>query len=94
MVSEPIASINLPQQTINNSPVTSALQVRNTNTDPEPRNPEVDGSVTNAPVPSSKSGSLRGFLRKATRVIEKRTGIASSSDDGEILIGALAVKVK
>ena len=93
-ISEPVASINLPQQSINNSPVTSALQDRNTNTEPEIRNPEVEGSVANAPVPSSRSGSLKGFLRKATRVIEKRTGIASSSDDGEILIGALAVKVK
>ncbi|HWJ26817.1 MAG TPA: hypothetical protein VNS32_09765, partial [Flavisolibacter sp.] len=93
MASEPIASIDLQKQSINNSPVTTALQKRNTNTEPDPNNPEIEGPVTYAP--SQKSGSLRGFLRKATRVIEKRTGIASTSDDdGEILIGALAVKVK
>jgi hypothetical protein len=93
MASEPIASIDLQKQSINNSPVTTALQERNTNTGPELKNPEVEDPVVYAP--SQKSGSLRGFLRKATRVIEKRTGIASTSDDdGEILIGALAVKVK
>ncbi|MGZ8545024.1 MAG: hypothetical protein ACXWV0_06990, partial [Flavisolibacter sp.] len=38
-------------------------------------------------------GSVKGFLRKATRLIEKRTGIDATTD-GELLIGVLAIKLK
>ncbi|HEX2609082.1 MAG TPA: hypothetical protein VHK91_16985 [Flavisolibacter sp.] len=39
-------------------------------------------------------GSIKGLLRKATRLIEKRTGIDPTNEDGELLIGALAVKLR
>ena len=42
---------------------------------------------------SENKGSVKGFLRKATRLIEKRTGIDATTD-GELLIGVLAVKLK
>jgi hypothetical protein len=38
-------------------------------------------------------GSVKGFLRKATRLIEKRTGIDPTNGDGELLIGAVALKL-
>lgn len=40
-----------------------------------------------------RKGSIKGFLRKATRVIEKRTGI-DPTNDGELLIGAVAINLK
>lgn len=42
---------------------------------------------------NTRKGSFKGFLRKATKVIEKRTGINPTNDDGELLIGAVAVKL-
>jgi hypothetical protein len=43
---------------------------------------------------NEKKGSVKGFLRKATRMIEKRTGIDATNDDGRLLIGAVALKLK
>jgi hypothetical protein len=40
-----------------------------------------------------KKGSVRGFLRKATRFIERRTGINPTNEDDELLIGAIAIKL-
>jgi vesicle coat complex subunit len=42
----------------------------------------------------TNKGSVRGLLRKATRLIEKRTGIDPTNDDGELLIGAVALRLK
>jgi anti-sigma factor RsiW len=42
---------------------------------------------------NSKKGSVRGFLRKATRFIERRTGINPVNDDDELLIGVVAIKL-
>jgi hypothetical protein len=39
-------------------------------------------------------GGLKGFLRKATRVFEKRTNIQTTTDDDKLLIGAFAVSLK
>jgi len=38
-------------------------------------------------------GSVKGFLRKATRIIERRTGIKTVNDNDELLIGAVALKL-
>ena len=43
---------------------------------------------------NDKKGSLRGFLRKTTRFIERRTGIDPTNEDDELLIGAIAIKLK
>jgi hypothetical protein len=40
-----------------------------------------------------RKGSIKGFLRKATRMIEKRTGI-DPTNDGELLISAVAINLK
>ena len=38
-------------------------------------------------------GSVKGFLRKATRIIERHTGIKTVNDNDELLIGAVALKL-
>jgi len=38
-------------------------------------------------------GSVKSFLRKATRFIERRTGIKTVNDDDELLVGAVALKL-
>jgi hypothetical protein len=42
---------------------------------------------------NDKQGSLRGFLRKATRFIERRTGINPVNEDDKLLIGVVAIKL-
>ena len=42
----------------------------------------------------AKKGSVKGFLRKATRLIEKRTGFDPTNENGELLLGVVAVKLK
>lgn len=72
-----------PKVSINNPGVTSSLLARNTNGTP------------GKPIASNddRKGSIKGFLRKATRLIEKRTGI-DPTNDGELLIGAVAINLK
>ncbi|MDB5253089.1 MAG: hypothetical protein JWP27_2258 [Flaviaesturariibacter sp.] len=68
------------QQILNSDPVTSsptaALNMQNT----------ADSRADNG-----KQGSVRGLLRKATRFIERRTGIKSTDDDDRLLVGAVAI---
>jgi len=68
----------LNKETINKPGVTSNSAERTTN------------DVAN----NDKKGSVKGFLRKATRLIEKRTGIDPTNDNGELLIGVVAVNLK
>lgn len=56
--------------------------------------PEGNGSNDVADNNESSGKGLKGFLRKATRVIERRTGITAANDDNEILIASVAVKLK
>ncbi len=61
---------------------------------PDPLNNTNAATPENAVASNSENkGSVKGFLRKATRLIEKRTGIDATTD-GELLIGVLAVKLK
>jgi hypothetical protein len=50
--------------------------------------------VQDALVTENKSSRFKGFLRKATRFIERRTGINPVNEDNELLIGAVAIKLK
>jgi hypothetical protein len=89
-INTPSATINGNNDFVNNSHVTSTEPQRNTDiqtTTPLSGPAEVD-------VASNRKGSVRGFLRKATRVIVKATGIDATNEDDELLIGALAVKLK
>lgn len=39
-------------------------------------------------------GNLKSLLRKATRMVERRTGINATNEDDELLIGVVAIKLK
>ncbi|HEU4469457.1 MAG TPA: hypothetical protein VFR58_00110 [Flavisolibacter sp.] len=75
-----------PSEIINEPAVTSSLGARITD-----NHPTDDGSTAKA---EDAKGSIKGFLRRATRLIEKKTGIDPINDDGQLLIGAVAVKLK
>lgn len=79
------ASFDPSERIINKSRVTSALDQRNTINEPTPI------SVADN---SENKGSFKSFLRKATRMIERKTGIDATDGDDELLIGAVAVKLK
>jgi hypothetical protein len=50
--------------------------------------------VQDALVTENKGGSLKGLLRKATRFIERRTGVNPVNEDEKLLIGAVAINLK
>lgn len=79
-------SINKPVVSVNHFDVTSSIINRTT------EEPSIDKETSIAS--NNHKGSIRGFLRKATRMIEKRTGIDPANDNGELLIGAVAVSLK
>lgn len=82
------ASFDPSKGIINKSGVTFALSQRKTINAPEPRVPE-DVASNN-----EHKGSFKSFLRKATRLIERKTGIdPTSGEDDELLIGAVALKL-
>jgi hypothetical protein len=80
-----------PQQDFNNQPVT--VQSSGTyNTIDVPTGEDARGSV--AKEDNDKKGSMRGFLRKTTRYIERRTGIDPTNNGDELVIGALTINLK
>jgi len=80
-----IAAIDDHKDILNIGSVTSPLLTRNTTGTPV----EEEQTAGN-----NRKGSLKGFLRKATRVIEKRTGIDPTNENGELLIGAVAINLR
>ena len=70
---------------LNTNPVTNLTPDRKSITSPEEPLAQTD---------NDRKGSLKGFLRKATRMIEKRTGIDPTNSNGELLIGAVAINLK
>jgi hypothetical protein len=90
-----IATIDRPQQIINTQPVTTtqALAYNKQNPEIATDNSGYDQAVALEPE-NNKRGSVKGFLRKATRFIERRTGVATTNEDDELLIGAVAIKLK
>lgn len=86
---ETIAAV--PQQIINDPAVTETnagpyISVGNGTADVHP-------GVT-AAADNDKKGSMRGFLRKTTRFIERRTGIDPTNEGDELMIGALTISLK
>ncbi len=43
---------------------------------------------------NNKNKKLRGFFRKATRIIERTTNINPADDDNKVLIGGMAINLK
>lgn len=80
-----------PQQIINEPAVTETtagpyIGVGNGTADAQPE--------ATAKVDNDKKGSMRGFLRKTTRFIERRTGIDPTNEGDELMIGALTINLK
>ena len=78
------------QQTLNNHDVTPPLH--------ESFNNQTASIVTAAQrdvvkTENEKKSSVKGFLRRATRFIERTTNISTTNEDNELLIGAVAVKL-
>lgn len=55
-------------------------------------NPE-EPATTDGDFKDVKRSSAKGFLRKVSRFIERRTGIGTANADDEILVGAVALKL-
>jgi hypothetical protein len=81
---EKLMALNTSKDIINSGSVTSVDPVRTSIVTPE----------TNLGETENRKGSLKGFLRKATRMIEKRTGIDPTNGNGDLLIGAVAINLK
>jgi hypothetical protein len=61
----------------------------------DPNRTTINGTpTTKEGEPIDRKGSVKGFLRKATRMIEKRTGIDPTNENGQLLIGAVAINLK
>lgn len=73
-------------QIVNIKPVTSFVAARTTTVTAPEINHDEHATASN-------KGSVKGFLRKATKLIEKRTGI-DPTNDGELLIAAVAINLK
>ncbi len=79
------AGTAMVQPVLNNSSVTNLLTARTTDSN----TPVATAATKNG----NAKGKVKGFLRKATTIFEKRTGIDPTDEDGKLLIGALAVKL-
>ena len=83
-----IPATNNPRILIHNHDVTFSTLERTT------ISTAADDNNNSTSFAGNRTGSIRGFLRKATRMIEKRTGIDPANDNEELLIGAVAVSLK
>jgi hypothetical protein len=90
-----IASVDMPNVKRDDARV-AKLDSEKTN------DPETDG-VTKSPTPTfaiyngseeKQKGGLKEFLRKTTRVFERRTKIQTTTEDNKLLLGAFAVSLK
>jgi len=54
----------------------------------------METAVTDGDFKNTKKTSAKGFFRKVTRFIERNTGIGTANADDEVLIGAVALKLK
>jgi hypothetical protein len=42
----------------------------------------------------TESGGLKEFMRKTTRMFERRTNVKTTTDDNKLLLGAFTVSLK
>lgn len=81
---QPAMAINIPVAT---PAVTSATPA----TYKEQRNPEITAGIEGDD--RSNRTPAKGFLRKVSRFLERRTGIGTVNADNELLVGAVALKL-
>lgn len=84
IASTPQQNINTPAVTLPNTTAYNSIEV--------PTGEDARGSV--AREDNDKKGSMRGFLRKTTRFIERRTGINPTNEGDELMIGAMTISLK
>lgn len=82
------------QQTINNPSVTTGTETTYTTIDDAATTETGFSPAVAISSSDDKRGSVRGFLRKASRFIERRTGINPVNEDDELVIGVVALKLK
>ncbi|MFN2439092.1 MAG: anti-sigma factor [Chitinophagaceae bacterium] len=85
-----IETIKTPQPTLNTQAVTTDAITAYTTIEAAANNYNAVAATGNE---NDKKGSVRGFLRKATRFIERRTGVNPTNEDDELLISAIAIKL-
>jgi hypothetical protein len=85
LTQEPAVAVN---NLVANSSVTSAAPVAYNPIETPDEAAGSDGDYKGA-----KRTSAKGFLRKVSRFIEKRTGIGTVNADNELLVGAVALKL-
>ncbi|HEX2535080.1 MAG TPA: hypothetical protein VHK69_15150 [Chitinophagaceae bacterium] len=85
------AQVTPSQQNINREPVTNTAPDRITYTSAQE---EGTGPAFAAAPAAKNKTSVRGLLRKATRFIERTTSIDPTNGGDELLLGAVAIKLK
>lgn len=85
------ALANNPSQQIINTPAVTTIVAEPYNNKNEALNET--GVIYASQNNNDKQGSVRGFLRKASRFIERRTGINPVNEDDKLLIGVVAIKL-
>jgi hypothetical protein len=80
----PVETLTIPQENMGVSNVTPGV----IHTSQIPTSESEEGVAK-----SSGNKGIRGFLRKVTRTIEKRTNIKATDDDDRLLIAGLAIKM-
>jgi len=88
-----IEALKRPQQNLNGQAVTTEDIAAYTTIEAPANKSMANFAVATTGNEKDKKGSVRGFLRKATRFIERRTGINPTNEDDELLIGAIAIKL-
>lgn len=84
-----IAHTELQQQNINDVAVTNEI---NTTYYPKASN-DINQPIYAADLEQDNK-KIRGFFRKATRIIERTTNISATNEDDKLLLGAFAIDLK
>ncbi len=58
------------------------------------QNDPTESAVTDGDFEIEKKTRAKGFLRKVSRFIQRNTGIGTVNADNELLVGAMALKLK
>ena len=86
-----IANVNIPKEIKKVEALTNPVV---TTKSTQPSNYSNASFIEEESQQNEKKNKLRGFFRKITRTLEKRTNIEATDDDGKLLIAGLAIKLK
>ncbi|MBK6992866.1 MAG: hypothetical protein IPH34_14030 [Chitinophagaceae bacterium] len=86
-----IANVNIPKEIKKVEALTNPVV---TTKSTQPSNYSNASFIEEESQQNEKKNKLRGFFRKITRTLEKRTNIDATDDDGKLLIAGLAIKLK